>query len=89
MWCPDVKNKVTHPSHWHVVKADNIVIAQGECSGFRDDFPVEAGSLSERVASLEATVDDLIEVCYALANAQKNTNGSVAGLFRLVTGEEV
>lgn len=35
--CPDYSNKVPHGTHWHVIRADNITIAGGQCPGYEEE----------------------------------------------------
>jgi hypothetical protein len=44
--CGDVKAKIEHPPHWHVVSAEGIVWAQGECSGY--PTPTDLGTAPGR-----------------------------------------
>jgi len=33
VWCAGAKAGVDHPPHWHVIRAGNITVAQGQCRG--------------------------------------------------------
>lgn len=37
MRCKDSINNVPHEPHWHVVRAQNITFAQGQCEGIKEN----------------------------------------------------
>lgn len=49
MRCPRALADEPHPPHWHIVRADGITVAQGQCGG----VPPRTGG------TVEVDVDDL------------------------------
>lgn len=90
MFCPDVKDKVPHPTHWHMVSADNIVVAQGQCSGYpraehgpiETDFPVE--TLEERVAELESELELVFDILSTMQETIQRQHSTMETLFSIV-----